>query len=576
MKKAARKKGSVRIAIAQINPTLGDFTGNCRTIASYIGMAKRHKADIAVFPELAVCGYPPEDLLLKPHFIDDNIKAMRTVIRKTAGITTIAGFVHRDKKGNIYNAAAVMSNRKLKGVYCKRELPNYGVFDERRYFTAGLENTIFRLGDVKFGVTICEDIWKRAGAYTAQAGAGAGILINISASPYHAGKRNERERLLSKRAKRTGAFICYANMVGGQDELVFDGGSFILDPRGNMIASGREFGEDMVISDIDITDASTARKKTPVRDKVRTVTITRTSQRADRIPLPGIIHKKLTRLEEMYGALVLGTRDYVKKNGFKNVLIGLSGGIDSALTAAIASDAIGKNNVTAISMPSRYSSKGPRVDSRRLAKNLGIKLLEVPIERIFKEYLGSLSKSFKGTRPGVAEENIQARIRGNILMAFSNKFGSLVVTTGNKSETAVGYCTLYGDMAGGFAVIKDVPKTYVYKLCEFRNNAAGYGMIPRGMFTRPPSAELRKGQKDQDSLPPYGILDTVLKAYVENDKSIGRIRSQGIARRTIRDILRKVDSNEYKRRQAPPGIKITPKAFGKDRRLPITCRYEEK
>ena len=499
-----------------------------------------------VFPEMVVCGYPPEDLLHKDYFIRDNIKVVRSLAKKINGITAVIGFVDRDKSGNVYNAAAVISNRTIQGIYHKQELPNYGVFDEKRYFTPGKKEGLFELNGNLFGVSICEDIWVDEGVCLKQAKAGAKLLVNLSCSPYEVGKFSEREKVLKNRAKQTGATIAYVNLIGGQDELVFDGGSCIVDFNKRIIASAKAFEQDLVITDVDLNG---------------------------RLPKKGKISKRLTSNERIYQALVLGTCDYVQKNGFKKIVLGLSGGIDSALVATIATDALGRDQVVGVTMPSRYTSKGTRSDAKQLADNLGIRLIEKPIEKIFKTYLDELSEELKGTKPGVAEENLQARIRGDILMTFSNKFGWLVLTTGNKSEMAVGYCTLYGDMIGGFAVIKDVPKMKVYELAEFRNKI-GKPLIPLSTIQRAPSAELRANQKDQDSLPPYDILDEILKGYVENHLSLGKMEHKNDPE-VIKDILTLVDRSEYKRRQAPPGVKITPRAFGKDWRLPITNRYKE-
>ncbi len=554
-----KKTQKTRIALAQINPTVGALEANRDKIKDYIGKAKKNMADMVVFPELAICGYPPEDLLLKPHFIRDNVRMLNSLKRCTRGITAVIGFADIDGRRKVYNAAAVLRNGKLKGVYRKNELPNYGVFDERRYFTPGNKSGVFRMGEVVFGVNICEDIWTDKGPYREQAKAGAKLFLNISASPYHAGKGEERRRLLSRRAREVRSFVCYTNLVGGQDELIFDGRSLVLGPAGRTIASGREFEEDLIFADLDIPVPSGRSRK---KDQGRP-------------PIPASRHKKLNRVEEIYSALVLGTRDYVKKNGFRKVVLGLSGGMDSALTAVIAYDALGKENVIGLSMPSQYSSRGTVSDAKKIADNLGIKMIQIPIKRIFGAYMKILKKKFAGKRPDVTEENLQARIRGNLLMAFSNKYGWLVLATGNKSETAVGYCTLYGDMVGGFAVIKDVPKTLVYELAGFVNERSKRGLIPQSVFTRPPSAELKRGQKDTDLLPPYDFLDPVLKAYIEEDKGFYKIREKGVKPGLLKKLINMVDRNEYKRRQGPSGIKITPKAFGKDRRLPVTNRYRE-
>jgi len=561
----------LRIALAQINPTVGDLKGNVEKIINFTMQAKELKADIITFPELAICGYPPEDLLLKKQFVKDDLEALNSLIEKISDILVIVGFVDRDREGNLYNAAALIHEGKLKGISHKIELPNYGVFDEKRYFKGGDKPFVFALGRIVLGVNICEDIWVKGGVTKYQADRGAGLIMNISASPYHSGKVALREKMLKQRAEETNAYICYNNLVGGQDELVFDGGSIILDPKGKRIVTGKQFEEDLVVADLPII------VKNKLKTRVRREYCIKSDKlkEAKKPDLPKRYCKKLDRINEIYNALVLGTRDYVRKSGFKKVVIGLSGGIDSSLTAVIASDAIGCENVIGISMPSRYSSQETRSDSKTLAGNLGIRFIVVPMDSIFNVYLMLLEKEFLGFERDVTEENIQARIRGNILMAFSNKFGWLVLTTGNKSETSVGYCTLYGDMAGGFAVIKDVPKTLVYELARFRNEREKRKLIPQTILDREPSAELKQEQKDVDSLPPYSVLDPILKGYVEEDKSLEQIVARKFNSEIVKNIIHMVDRNEYKRRQAPPGIKITPKAFGKDRRLPITNRYRE-
>ncbi len=541
----------LRIALAQINPTVGDLKGNTRKVLEYARRARSMNTDLVVFPELALCGYPPEDLLYKEHFVEENIKNLRSLVRQIQGIAAVVGFVDRDKEGKIYNAAAFIDNGRLRGVYRKEQLPNYGVFDERRYFEPGKGNGCFAWKGIRLGVNICEDIWTDPGPWQRQARSGAKFLINISSSPYDMGKLAQRIRLLKKRAQQTGAHICYTNLVGGQDELVFDGGSFIVDPKGRVIVSGNQFEEDLIVTDLDIgKNARPGRERLPAHRAV-----------------------SHSRLERVYKALVLGTRDYMRKNNFQDVLLGLSGGIDSSLVATIAADAIGAGNVTGVSMPSRFNSSGTKTDAQRLARNLGIKFLEIPIEAVFKKYLKELKKVLKGPF-GLAEENLQARIRGDILMTLSNKYGSLVLTTGNKSEVGVGYCTLYGDMSGGFAVIKDVPKTLVYELARWRNEQQKRGFIPLSVLRRAPSAELRPHQKDQDTLPSYDILDQMLKEYVEEHRSLAYM-SRRHNREAVKRVIAMVDRNEYKRRQAPPGIKITPRAFGKDWRLPITNKYRE-
>jgi NAD+ synthase (glutamine-hydrolysing) len=574
----------LRVAMAQINTTVGDFGGNVKKILGAVDNARTSRADIVTLPELAICGYPPEDLLFKPQFIQANLHSIQKIMEASSGITVVVGFV--DSDGDIYNAAALISDGKLIGTYHKMYLPNYGVFDENRYFRAGNECPVYVINGVGIGINICEDIWYEAGPATVQAYAGAEVIINISASPYHRGKGESREKMIATRAADTVAIFAYNNLVGGQDELVFDGHSFISDERGNIITRGKQFEEDFVVADLDIESVFRARlhdprwrKESPVLGKTgwhqTRAIVSQTSSTNQKPPLKPRHVTALDTVAEVYQALVLGTRDYIHKNGFEKVVIGLSGGVDSAIVATIAVDALGKENVIGISMPSRYSSAGSVTDTNSLVKNLGIKLQTISIERPFQAYLDTLTESFTGTKPDSAEENLQARVRGNLLMALSNKFGWLVLTTGNKSEMATGYTTLYGDMAGGFAVIKDVPKTLVYKLAKYRNAQAGYNLIPAPILDKPPSAELRPDQKDTDSLPPYEVLDSILTAYVEEDKSVDQIVALGFDKTTVQKTAKLVDRSEYKRRQAPPGIKITSRAFGRDRRLPITNLFKE-
>ncbi|MCL0075447.1 NAD+ synthase [Dehalococcoidia bacterium] len=553
---------SFRIGLAQVNCTVGDLEGNTAKILHYIERARAMQVDLLCFPEMAITGYPPEDLLLKPEFITGNLEKLDVIVRHSAAIALVVGFV--DSRDGLYNAAAVAYDGELCGIYHKTCLPNYGVFDENRYFQPGTKAPIFVINGVSIGVSICEDIWYPTGPASRQASAGAEVIVNISASPYHAGKRDLRERMLAGRASEDTVILAYVNLVGGQDELVFDGGSMLLDERGEAIARAKQFEEDLLVADLDIASQEVH---------------TRVWSLESGVPLPDSrlfparsaeIHD---RVGEIYAALVLGTRDYIHKNGFYRVLVGLSGGVDSSLVAAIAVDALGPENVIGVSMPSRYSSEGSRTDARLLSENLGIEMRVIPIEEAMDGYLSMLAGSFAGTQEDIAEENLQARIRGNILMALSNKFGWLVLTTGNKSETACGYCTLYGDMAGGFAVIKDVPKTLVYQLAGHKNSSAAREIIPRRVIEKEPSAELRPGQRDVDSLPPYEVLDPVLEAYVEEDKSLDQIVALGFDRKLVQRVISLVDGSEFKRRQSPPGIKITPRAFGKDRRLPITNRY---
>ncbi len=574
---------SLRVALAQINSTVGDLEGNTAKILHYIGRAREAGADLVAFPELAVTGYPPEDLLLKPSFLKANVVSLETIVEGSRGITTVVGFV--DVDDDIYNAAAVIHDGSLAHVYHKVYLPNYGVFDEERYFQRGAEQPVFTLSGVKLGVSVCEDIWYSPGPASIQAQAGAQLQVNINASPYYKGKLQFRERMLATRASDDEMIVCYVNMVGGQDELVFDGASLIFDQGGNLIARGKQFEEELLVVDLDVEAVFRSRLHDPRRRQepifpvlaeVATPEITLSEEPSDK-PRPAIAFEEVKLLEgpaEVYAALVTGTRDYVQKNHFKKVLIGMSGGIDSTLVATIAVDALGAENVIGVSMPSRFSSEGSKDDAQILAGNLGFKMLTVPIEPAFQAYLGMLEEPFKGTEPNIAEENMQARIRGNILMALSNKFGYLVLTTGNKSEMATGYATLYGDMAGGFAVIKDVLKTLVYQLCEYRNTISP--VIPQSVIDKEPSAELRPNQRDVDSLPPYSTLDPIIQAYVEEDRGVEEIVAMDYPEEMVRRAVNLVDKSEYKRRQAPPGVKVTPRAFGRDRRLPITNRYTER
>ncbi|MBF0569258.1 MAG: NAD+ synthase [Candidatus Omnitrophica bacterium] len=556
----------VRIALAQINTTVGDLAGNRDKVLDFVRRAKNAGADLVACPELAVTGYPPEDLLLKEHFVDNNIKILREIARQVKGVIAVVGFVDRGKRGEYFNAAAVLANGCIAGIYRKCDLPNYSVFDEKRYFKTGNDPLIFTARGVCFAVNVCEDIWVDQGIYAAQAKKGARLIINISSSPYELGKRGKRLALLKKRARATGAAIGYVNCVGGQDELVFDGASMVVSSQGKLLASGRQFEEDLVICDVPTPPL----KKTPKS----AVCISSAVRVKDGIVQPSQFAPELSPVEEIYRAIVLGTRDYVCKNGFKKVLIGLSGGIDSSLVAAVACDAVGRENVVGISMPTRYNAEETKNDARLLAQNLGVAFHEVPIEGVFQSYLDLLQPKFQGQAPGLAEENLQSRIRGNILMAFSNKFGWLVLTTGNKSEMATGYCTLYGDMSGGYAVIKDILKTRVYALAEFYNAKEGREVIPQTVFARAPSAELRFDQKDQDSLPPYAVLDELLVSYVEQHGSFKDMAAKAGDAALAKRVIALVDKSEYKRRQAPPGVKITTRAFGKDWRLPLTNLYK--
>ena len=573
----------MRLGLGQINQTVGDLEGNVGRILDTMDRARALGCDLVAFPELAIPGYPPEDLVLKPAFIEANLRALDAVTRASRGLTVVVGFV--DKRDDIFNAAAVLHDGALAGVYHKQYLPNYGVFDENRYFQAGTEAPVFALGDTVFAVNVCEDIWYPSGPTTRQAAAGAELIVNINGSPFHRGKAHFRERMVATRASDDLVWLAYVNLVGGQDELVFDGRSFIMGPSGDCVARGKAFEEDLVVADLDLDAVFRARIHDSRRRKdklTREIPSERVALPARPLaaklpPLPEREHvPHLSPVQEVFQALVLGTRDYVRKTGFKHVVIGLSGGIDSSLVAAIAVEALGKENVTGVTMPSPFSSKGTRGDARRLARNLGVEFLTIPITPILRGFNRALAKPFKGMKEDVTEENLQARIRGNLLMALSNKFGWLVLTTGNKSEIGVGYSTLYGDMAGGFAVIKDVPKTLVYELSRYANDRAGRDIIPQSVFDRAPSAELRHDQKDQDTLPTYPELDAILEAYVENDKGVQEMIAEGFDADTVRKVVAMVDRNEYKRRQGPIGVKITPRAFGRDWRLPISNRFRER
>ena len=573
-----------RLALAQFNPTVGDVAGNTARIIDLIGAARAAHADLVAFPELAVTGYPPEDLLFKPSFLDDNAAAVQRIAGATRGIAAVVGCVAMD--GDIANAAAIIHDGRLIGHYHKIYLPNYGVFDEDRYFRRGEICPVYVINGVSVGVNICEDIWYPVGPTAVQRDAGAEIIVNINASPFHAGKAAQRERMIATRAADHGIYVAYLNTVGGQDELVFDGSSVICGPDGTVIARGPAFEDCLLVADLD-SDAvfrqrlrdSRPRKEHPgILDTVGRPQVSVVSQlgfAAPRHPVTPARHSSLDDTEEIYQALVVGTRDYVRKSGFQRALVGLSGGIDSALTATIAVDALGAANVLGVTMPSRYSSEGSVADSAQLADNLGITMWRIPIEPAHRAFEELLAEQFAGSEPDVAEENVQARIRGNLLMTISNKFGRMTLTTGNKSELAMGYATLYGDMAGGFAVLKDVPKTLVYALSRWRNDRTpdGRPLIPLSILVKPPSAELRPNQTDQDTLPPYDLLDPIIKAYVEDDYGYAEMVAMGHNPDWVRQVMAAVDRNEYKRRQAPPGVKITPRAFGKDRRLPLVNRY---
>ncbi|MCI0771277.1 MAG: NAD+ synthase [Chloroflexi bacterium] len=571
-----------RLALAQIDVAVGDLEGNAKKIIEYIGRAREVGADLVAFPEMAIPGYPPEDLLFKPQFIQENLARLEQITAASKGIAVVTGFIDSDR--DVYNAAAFIYDGQLIGKYHKMYLPNYGVFDEDRYFKTGTKCPVYTINGTPVGVNICEDIWYATGPTVVQRAAGAELIVNINGSPFHAGKRSFREKMLATRAADNGLFVAYVNLVGGQDELVFDGDSMIYDPEGEAVAHASQFREELLVADLDVESVFRSRLRDPrprkerdrMLDEIGTpvlVDVSGYSANGEKPDIPEQDRAAFDEVGEVYEALVLGTRDYVRKCGFSKVLIALSGGIDSTIVAAIAVDALGSENVVVIAMPSRYSSEGSVSDAKTLADNLGIEMWTVPIEEPFTAFLNTLSPHFEGTEWGVAEENIQSRIRGNLIMAMSNKFGWLVLTTGNKSEMATGYATIYGDMAGGYAVIKDVPKILVYELCRYRNRVAGKDLIPQTVIDKPPSAELRPDQVDEDSLPPYSVLDPILKAYVEDDLSYDEIIGMGYSEEDVKRAITLVDRNEYKRRQAPPGIKITPRNFGRDRRMPIANRY---
>ena len=576
---------SFRLALAQINTTVGDIPGNTAKILDYLERARQAHADLVAFPELAITGYPPEDLVLRPVFLKDNLAAMERVVAASQGIAVLVGFVSVDP--DTANAAALGYDGKLVDIYQKMYLPNYGVFDEDRYFMRGNTCPVYTINGVKVGVGICEDVWYSVGPIAVQRDAGAEVIVNINGSPFHAGKRFQRESMIATRAADNELFVAYLNAVGGQDELVFDGASLIYDSAGDLVKRGPAFQEDLILADLDIESVLRTRLRAPRTRKENTTILKEigeskiihvsppASEAPPALPVDAAIDPP-GPVEEVYQALVVGTHDYLTKSGFQKVLVGLSGGIDSALTAAIAADALGHKNVVGVSMPSRYSSEGSITDAQELARALDIDLWVVPIGPAHVAFADMLEPYFRDTQPNTAEENVQARIRGNILMTISNKFGWMVLTTGNKSEMAMGYATLYGDMAGGFAVIKDVPKTLVYELCEWRNqHGKPHPVIPQAIINKPPSAELKEDQLDQDTLPTYDLLDPVVKAYVEQDSSYEEMVAMGFDTAIVAQVISYADRNEYKRRQSPPGVKITPRAFGKDRRLPIVNRYRQ-
>ncbi|OQX56418.1 MAG: hypothetical protein B5M53_01640 [Candidatus Cloacimonas sp. 4484_209] len=548
-----------KIAISQINTTVGDFVGNKKKIIASINRAKSEGAKLVIFPELAITGYPPKDLLFKKEFLEENRTTLEEIARETTGIGAIIGYVDFYKtepedntydtslssfiKGHVlHNTASLIQNCRIIGKVYKTHLPNYDVFDEKRYFSPGKQSPIFDFEGIKIGINICEDIWSNNGPTEEQVKKGANLIINISASPYYAGKKEIRRSIISNKARTLKTPIIYVNMVGGQDDIIFDGSSYVFNNKGELILKGKSFKEDFIIFD---------------------------SLDKNRIECTENIPKNI------FDALILGTKDYVQKNGFSKVVVGLSGGIDSAITTVIATEALGRENVLALLMPGPYSSKESIDDAVKLSMNLGIQYKIIKINKIYQSYLDALAKDFKGLKMDITEENIQARIRGNILMAFANKFDFIVLSTGNKSELAVGYSTLYGDMAGGLAVISDVPKTFVYKLAHYYNNLKGKKIIPQSIIDKPPSAELRENQKDSDDLPPYDTLDKILDLYIEEQLEADEIIKKGFDKKTVFDIIKRINKNEYKRKQTPIGLKITPKSFGFGRRIPITSKFEK-
>jgi NAD+ synthase (glutamine-hydrolysing) len=568
----------MRIALAQVNPTVGDLAGNARLVVQWIDRARRAGADLVAFPELVLTGYPPEDLVLKPSFVRDNMEQLEAVARAATDISVVVGFVDQD--GDIFNAAAFLQDGEIKAVFHKVFLPNYGVFDEKRYFEPGHRAPILELDGVRIGLSVCEDCWFPAGPMAWEAHHGAQLLININGSPYHYGKRAPREAMVGGRAVDYGAFVAWVNTVGGQDELVFDGNSVVFDPRGRLLAHAASFVEELLVCDIDVEQpfhrpVENLRREGEAAARLE-LDVVEISLRgaAHEHPKPPIAPRLAEPLEgaaEIYAAVVLGTHDYMRKQGFEKVVIGMSGGVDSALTAAIACDALGAQNVIGVRMPSRHTSAESLEDAGLVAETLGMQLMDFSIEPPHRGFEEILEPVFRSTRPGVAEENLQPRIRSTILHALSNKFGYIVLSTGNKSELATGYGTLYGDIAGGYAVLKDITKTTVYELCRYRNTLGQ--AIPERVITKAPSAELKPGQKDTDSLPPYGELDPILIGYIEDDLSPEELVAAGHRPETVARVIQLVDRSEYKRRQAPPGVKITERAFGRDRRMPIVNRY---
>lgn len=539
----------MRIGLGQFNATVGDLAGNAARMCEFYDRAIAAGCDLVVFPELAICGYPPEDLLHKGHFLEDCLAAVKKVAHHCKQKTVILGYPAQ-RRQKIYNSAAVIENGKITECYRKGLLPNYGVFDEKRYFDKGDKPVFITVKNIRIAVTICADIWNIAWLRTFLGPKSCDLIVNISASPFHIGKIATREQVVCECAQEMNSAVCYCNLIGGQDELIFDGRSIMADSSGQTVIKANAFEEDLLVADISGKNPDVS------------ISPQRKSQPEPADPM-----------EEIYRALILGTRDYTRKNGFEKVLIGLSGGIDSSVVAAISAEALGKDNVIGITMPTQFNSPDTQNDAKILAERLGIIFHSIPIESTLATFDSTLSTVPGWDNQGIAYENLQARIRGTLLMSLSNQFGALVLTTGNKSETAVGYSTLYGDTAGGFAVIKDIPKTVVYQLARYINEIRQNQIIPEAVITRPPSAELKPDQKDSDSLPDYAVLDEILKGYVEQDKSARELIESGMDAEMVKKVVRLVDKNEYKRRQCPPGIKITPKAFGKDRRLPMTNRY---
>ncbi len=568
----------LRVALAQLNPTVGDLDGNLKLLMDAYDEADAAGCDLIAFPELSITGYPPEDLVLKPGFVDDNLEALAAFAAHTRECAAVVGFVDRDR--DLYNAAAMCVGGEVVGTYRKRMLPNYAVFDEQRYFTPGTDGNdpleLFEIGGVKVGMTVCEDIWSPNGPLATQAAGGAELSVNINGSPYHWEKDTGRERMVATRAQDAHTPIVYVNQVGGQDELVFDGGSFVVDGEGHVIARAPQFVDELMVVDVVIPPVYRGRLLDPrgkATDRPLPLVHVSSTSRATGDTIVPPLAEPLDPHRELYDALVLGTRDYLRKNGFTDVVIGLSGGIDSTLVACVATDALGPDHVHGVSMPSRYSSDHSKSDAELLAENLGIDYRTISIEPAFQAYLDMLAPSFEGREPGLTYENLQSRCRGQLLMALSNEMGWMVLTTGNKSELAVGYFTIYGDSVGGYAVIKDVLKLEVYELCRYVNRAAGRDVIPPNVITKPPSAELRPDQRDDQSLPPYEVLDPILELYVERDHTAEEIIEMGHDVDIVRRVARLVDIAEYKRRQSPPGVRVSPKAFGKDRRMPITHGY---